>query len=1121
MLRSMGVLGSLLWFGGCGGSLSPAREIVRIADLPVSGQTTVGRRIELPADTDVEIRLRLDGIDVRAELVVDDGARVLRADAPNDRLAVITFVLPAAPARAVELRVVGEDHADNRGGVAVTALALPRASAADRKRIEAVRLEAEACASYADIERGATTAAAFGRAAALRREIGDEAGEGRDLLQEAGTRYQRLDEWERSARLADEAVSRLKTGGEPALEVRAIRLHGAALHALANTQTGKARRDTYAAARESLTKAADLATGREMPFEAAYAVSYRGVTQQYQGRPRDAQADYERALELFRSARHTPGLSMSLGSLALLHHEQGEFRAAVARFDEALALSSPTESPAIHAYTLQNSALPLRVLGRFDAAIARYQQAAELLRGIGDEVGQAHAVHGIALALRYAGEPERARVLLEESIRKQAARHSNRELFAALVALADIEREAGRYTEAQTLLARAWPLASRVNEQARTLIGLGEVEQALGETGAARRHLEQALALELEQSHRYRGQAWLAVADLEAAAGNRHKAAAAFTNALGVAERSGSELDQTKALAGRAELNLSQGQAAAALGDTRRAIELLEAVGAAGTQAQQRAVFLGTQRRVFELQIAAQLELAREAARGGRAGEAAQARMEALATSERSRMGGLLEALGGPEGAASVEFLEHRARLYELLAGKRVRREALLETATPDAAAVAVLSRDIELLRAELVTVDAQVARRAGVAARPTMEWNAAQLISIVPATDLVAEYFLGESRSWVFLVRAGSVTVQELPPGEEVAVAARALIERWRTPGGATSAHRSVVLQRSFPGPVAAAAPTHRVWLIPDGALHALPLASLAGETAADSWFRNVELVVVPSLKAVALAGARAQSTTNAIDAPLLAVIADPIFERDDPRISGAQRQRVAYAPAAGADVIRTRSARELDSLQRLPATAEEARGIGALVPAQRTLMLTGAFATRESVLGADLRPVRYLHFATHAYSDPLDPELSALVLSRFSGDGTAREGILRLHDLAGVKLDADLVVLSGCETALGREIRGEGLVGLSYGFLQAGARTVVASLWRVPDTATAVLMREFYRQVLSEQASAAVALQRAQEHVRSHPRWAEPYYWAGFQAVTVDPVSAARTTTKMGEST
>jgi CHAT domain-containing protein len=150
--------------------------------------------------------------------------------------------------------------------------------------------------------------------------------------------------------------------------------------------------------------------------------------------------------------------------------------------------------------------------------------------------------------------------------------------------------------------------------------------------------------------------------------------------------------------------------------------------------------------------------------------------------------------------------------------------------------------------------------------------------------------------------------------------------------------------------------------------------------------------------------------------------------------------------------------------------------------------------------VLGGELRPFRIVHFATHGMIDAQTPALSGLVLSRVGEDGQAREGFLSLNDVYNLQLGADLVVLSGCETALGREIRGEGLVGLTQGFFYAGAARVVASLWRVQDRATAELMGRFYAAMLREGKTPAAALREAQLAVRRERRWRDPYYWSAF---------------------
>jgi tetratricopeptide (TPR) repeat protein len=910
----------------------------------------------------------------------------------------------------------------------------------------------------------------------------------------------------------------LRQANESALEVRAVRLEGAAIHAVAETLDGRARDATYESARRRLTIAAQLAEQRGLPYEAAFAFNYRGVTYQYQGRAAQAQADYERALGLFRSAGHAPGQSMSIGSLALLHHEQGEFRAAIARFDEALALTSEAESPVGYAYTLYSSALPLRVLGQFDAAIARYQRAGELLRALGDPSEEARALHGIALVLRHAGEPERARVLLAEALRIQETVRNTRETFTALVALADIDREAGRYADAVALLDRARPLAGQPHQHARVLLDLAEIERATGDPASAEEQLRQVLALELPPAHPRRGRAWLALASLAADAGRGKEAQDAFAEALRVAEQNGAELEQVDVLSVRAEFQLTRGETAAALADSARAIEILEAVGAAGSHGQQRAIFLATRRRAYELQIAGLLAIATADERSGRATAAAQGRMAALAASEHSRMGALLEALARTSATVPSALIDERTRLVELLAGKRQRRETLLERMPTDPGTIAALSRDIELLRVELGTVEAEIGRRSGADTPRGADGSVERLLGRVPATDLVAEYFLGDKHSWLFIVRAGEVTVHPLPSTAGIDDAVRTFVAGLRTADGTDGSELTTPLRTTYPGPLAAADPAARVWLVADGALHAVPLAAVPGIGDANGWLAAAEIVIVPSLRAVNRAASRPLVLTSPTT---IAVIADPIFDPNDPRVQGTDRLQVALPEARAATNLRTRASTRLDSLQRLPASAAEARAIAALVAPEQSVLLIGADATREAVLGTALRPVRYLHFATHGIADAQDPELSALVVSQYTADGRPQDGTLRLHDLTSLELDAEVVVLSACETALGREIRGEGLVGLSHGFLQAGARTVVASLWPVADTATAVLMQEFYRQLIVEQQTPATALRRAQVRVRSQPRWAAPYYWAGFQVVTVDPSPEATRTMHEGEQT
>jgi CHAT domain-containing protein len=155
---------------------------------------------------------------------------------------------------------------------------------------------------------------------------------------------------------------------------------------------------------------------------------------------------------------------------------------------------------------------------------------------------------------------------------------------------------------------------------------------------------------------------------------------------------------------------------------------------------------------------------------------------------------------------------------------------------------------------------------------------------------------------------------------------------------------------------------------------------------------------------------------------------------------------------------------------------------------------------ASRSTVLGSALADYRIVHFATHGLIDAERPELSGLILSLVNDRGAQQDGLLRLHDIYNMRLNADLVVLSACQTALGKEINGEGLVGLTRGFMYAGAPRVVASLWQVSDVATAELMKRFYAGMLQKRLPASAALRRAQLEIARDPQWASPYFWAGF---------------------
>jgi CHAT domain-containing protein len=243
---------------------------------------------------------------------------------------------------------------------------------------------------------------------------------------------------------------------------------------------------------------------------------------------------------------------------------------------------------------------------------------------------------------------------------------------------------------------------------------------------------------------------------------------------------------------------------------------------------------------------------------------------------------------------------------------------------------------------------------------------------------------------------------------------------------------------------------------------------------------------------------------------AKTLAVLADPVFESGDHRVKllSVQAKRRQAKPRSSQASIRVppelkRSAEGFDMIrfERLPNTRQEAAAILTLAPPAARLKALDFDASRTTATSAELSQYRMVHFATHGLLNTEHPELSGIVLSLIDKQGQPQDGFLRAHEIYNLTLPAELVVLSGCKTGLGKEIRGEGLVGLTRGFMYAGAARVAVSLWDVNDAATAELMKRFYRAMLVEGLRPAAALRAAQVSLWKQKKWRTPYYWAAFQ--------------------
>jgi CHAT domain-containing protein len=254
------------------------------------------------------------------------------------------------------------------------------------------------------------------------------------------------------------------------------------------------------------------------------------------------------------------------------------------------------------------------------------------------------------------------------------------------------------------------------------------------------------------------------------------------------------------------------------------------------------------------------------------------------------------------------------------------------------------------------------------------------------------------------------------------------------------------------------------------------------------------------------------------------VAVIADPVFTADDARVVIAKNkarqhgndpvsslrdipdtQNSSFVARIEGDVERSTGEVGINDngrggIPRLSFSRREADDIVALSPSSDKLKAVDFEATIATATSQRLAQYRIVHFATHGLLNTQHPELSGVILSLVDEHGAPQDGFLRLNEIYNLNLPADLVVLSACNSALGKEVKGEGLVGLTRGFMYAGASRVVASLWKVDDAATAEFMKIFYRKMFKDGMRPAGALSAAQVEMSAQKRWQSPYYWAAF---------------------
>jgi CHAT domain-containing protein/tetratricopeptide (TPR) repeat protein len=593
-----------------------------------------------------------------------------------------------------------------------------------------------------------------------------------------------------------------------------------------------------------------------------------------------------------------------------------------------------------------------------------------------------------------------------------------------------------------------------------------------------------------------------ALGKIQLALGQTANARALFTEAIELNRQNKDRYAEADSLYNLAKLENQAENLETARHNIELAISNSEVIRAQLLGKNQRTSYLSILKKYYELEVELLIKLYEKTAEPGFLEQAWQTHEKIRA---RSLMENLIESGLNLSEFALPDFFAKEQTLLEEIAAAELKRSEAAKTQRPilQKMAEAVLNKklgDYEILQEKFRQKNPQFSAI-----------NQPKTVAIAGAQKLlddetaILEFALGEKQSYVWVIRKNSFKFAKLPSRKIINESARefylALTDREARSDRAI-AEKSQKLSREILAPVAGELRNiKQIVVIADGALQLIPFSALtcAPDAAYVPVAADIEIVNAPSFSSLVFLRENKASRRKSED-KLLAVFADPIFQDDDERYALNKSRNPKPGTKNISDNL-TQALRDfgLERLARLPFSGIEAREIGKFAPGQ-TILALGADASRQTFLRGDFNSYRILHFATHGFLNQQNPELSGLVLSLYDHDGNAQNGFLRVIDLYSLRINSDLVVLSACQTALGKETDGEGIVGLTRGFMYAGAAGVVSSLWKVEDAATAELMKRFYRAMLKDNQTPSAALRTAQNELRNIPRFKNPRYWSGF---------------------
>ena len=855
---------------------------------------------------------------------------------------------------------------------------------------------------------------------------------------------------------------------------------------------------------------------------------------------------YEAALPYFEKAEDWFGAARDVETKGEAYLKLAAFRDAQDAFDKAFLLVKNAEP------TTQTRSLEAKIdnnMGviadeQYDKqnALLHYSRALAVFRQLGNSLAEGVCLMNIGNVYNLTGRPEEALRWYDQSLRILKELGNRRQLAALLNSRGAARYYLEQYQQAiedQTASLDLWRNLGDAGEEGWTLNHIAANHLALLEAQTALELLNEALPLVKkggnrsdEASVRYNlGNAYRLLGQFD-------MALEYYQQALELRQPLNESVRDALTIGKISETERTRGNLAEALLQSDRALALIEQVRQQYSNPLLAAGYSSATHQLYADRIALLFELQQRQPASGY-------NVQAFQTSERAHARALLESLSNLGKALQPELPAEQAQrvpsLQERIERVTAERSRVARTAPSEArnARLNELEAQERQLMTEADELQGEVlARNPRYSAlfHPKPLSPAEIRDQLLMPDSLLLEYFIARDRLYLFaLTREGDHWLQAFeiqdPAGIEQA-AAFFQRKRFESAGELQSrlSYQSPEFTRivqylsdKLLGPVEPLLQKRKIWIVSDGGLQRIPFAALpdprkassSAVTGSDSQsvpqtsitplIVEHEIVELPSASTVVWL--RRMLAARPPASGTIAVLADPVFSASDARVKfvapetepkpASLPQQLKDTP----DLQQTFRSLETESpaLRRLAASRDEAQAIAKLAPG-RSLIALDFDANRQMVLDGALANFRYLHFATHAYVDDDLPGLSWLALSQVDSYGREQPGFLRLNDIYQLRLNADLVVLGGCRTGLGQQLRGEGMVGLTRGFFYAGVPRVMASLWEVPDRETSDLMQTFYRNLLKEKLPYGEALRQAQLEMWKRPESNAPFFWAAF---------------------